>query len=93
MWLWLWPRPVAAAPIRSLAWKLPYATGAALKSKKKSNSHFVSYDSVAQVFEWCSMSMASPPHMVSSEEAQVSFPLFNNACWLGITLTYHLLSH
>ena len=33
--LWLWHRPAAAAPIRSLAWELPYATGAAVKKKKK----------------------------------------------------------
>ena len=33
--LWLWRRPAAVAPIRPLAWELPYATGAALKSQKK----------------------------------------------------------
>ena len=33
--LWLWCRPAAAVPIPPLAWKLPYATGAAKKSKKK----------------------------------------------------------
>ena len=33
--LWLWCRPAAAAPIRPLAWELPYAAGAALKKKKK----------------------------------------------------------
>ena len=27
--LWLWRRPVATAPIRPLAWELPYAMGAA----------------------------------------------------------------
>ena len=27
--LWLWPRPVATAPIRPLAWEPPYAAGAA----------------------------------------------------------------
>ena len=32
--LWLWHRPVAAASIRTLAWKLPYATGEALKKQK-----------------------------------------------------------
>ena len=32
---WLWRRPAATAPVRSLAWKLPYATGAALKRPKK----------------------------------------------------------
>ena len=34
MWLGV---AVAEAPIRPLAWKLPYAAGAALKSKKKKN--------------------------------------------------------
>ena len=32
--LWLWSQ-LAASPIQSLAWELPYATGAALKSKRK----------------------------------------------------------
>ena len=35
MLLWLWRRPVATAPIRPLAWKPPYAMGAALKREKK----------------------------------------------------------
>ena len=33
--LWLWCRPAATAPIGPLAWELPYAVGAALKSQKK----------------------------------------------------------
>ena len=33
--LWLWCRPAAVAPIPPLAWKLPNATGVALKRKKK----------------------------------------------------------
>ena len=33
--LWLWWRQAAVAPLRPLAWELPYAMGAALKSKKK----------------------------------------------------------
>ena len=33
--LWLWHRPAAVAPIRPLAWELPYAAGVALKGKKK----------------------------------------------------------
>ena len=33
--LWLWCRPVAIAPIQSLAWKLPYAMGIALPPQKK----------------------------------------------------------
>ena len=33
--LWLWCRPVATAPIRPLAWELPYATDVVLKSKKE----------------------------------------------------------
>ena len=33
--LWLWRRLATTAPIRPLAWELTYATGAALKEKKK----------------------------------------------------------
>ena len=33
--LWLWHRPATVAPIQPLAWELPYATGVALKTKKK----------------------------------------------------------
>ena len=40
LWLWLWPwhRPAAAAPINTLAWEIPYAAGAALKSKKQNKT-------------------------------------------------------
>ena len=34
MLLWLWCRPAAIAPFRSLAWEPPCAMGVALKSKK-----------------------------------------------------------
>ena len=37
--LWLWCRPAAAAPIRPLAWELPYATGAALKKREHTHTH------------------------------------------------------
>ena len=33
--LWLWCRPAATAPIRSLAWESPYAVSTALKMQKK----------------------------------------------------------
>ena len=33
--LWLWCRPVDAAPIQPLAWEPPYAAGVTLKRKKK----------------------------------------------------------
>ena len=33
--LWLWHGPAAVAPIQTLAWEPLYATGAALKNKKK----------------------------------------------------------
>ena len=33
--LWLWWRPTVVAVSLPGAWELPYATGAALKSKKK----------------------------------------------------------
>ena len=34
LWLWLWHRPEATAPIRPLAWEPPHAVGAALKRQK-----------------------------------------------------------
>ena len=34
MLLWLWCRPEATAPIRSLAWEPPHAVGAALQKTK-----------------------------------------------------------
>ena len=46
--VWLWRRPVAAAPIGPLAWEPPYATGAAQemakKKKRKGNSEQLPYD-------------------------------------------------
>ena len=35
--LWLWHRPAAVALIQPLAWELPYATGAAIKSNNNNN--------------------------------------------------------
>ena len=34
MWLWLWCRLAATAPIQPLAWEPPYAVDAALKRQK-----------------------------------------------------------
>ena len=35
MLLWIWRRPAATAPIRPLAWEIPYAMGAALEKAKR----------------------------------------------------------
>ena len=35
VFLWLWHRPAATAPIRPLAWEPPYVEGGALKRQKK----------------------------------------------------------
>ena len=35
--LWLWCRPAATVPNRSLAWEPPYAVGVALKKDQKKN--------------------------------------------------------
>ena len=48
-WPWLWCRGAAAAPIQTLAWKLPYAVGDDTKrqNNKQSNPairHFVHRD-------------------------------------------------
>ena len=36
-WLWSWRRLAGIAPIRPLAWELPYDVGAALKKQKIKN--------------------------------------------------------
>ena len=46
--LWLWCRPAATAPIRPLAWKHPYATGAALKRNKEKKNLTSRVPAVAQ---------------------------------------------
>ena len=38
--LWLWRRLAAAAPIRPLAWELPYAACAALENNKQTNKRW-----------------------------------------------------
>ena len=38
-WLWLWPRPAAVALTQPLAWELPYAVGAAIKSNNNNNNN------------------------------------------------------
>ena len=35
VWLWLWCRPAAVAPIGPLAWEPPYAAEAAQRNSKK----------------------------------------------------------
>ena len=41
----LWCRPAAIAPIGPLAWELPHAMGAALKSKKIKNKKVILLES------------------------------------------------
>jgi len=38
LWLWLWHRLAAAAPIQPRAWELPCAPGVALKTKQNKKS-------------------------------------------------------
>ena len=39
MWLWLWRRLAALAPIEPLAWEPPCATGVALKKQKNKQTN------------------------------------------------------
>ena len=59
--LWLWRRPVATAPIQSLAWEPPYAAGAAQeiatttttttkdKKKKKQNKQTKKHEELTHI--------------------------------------------
>ena len=53
MWLWLWHRPAAVAPIGPLAWEPPYVECTALKKKKKNLTYI------------CIKSSKDPPKPVS----------------------------
>lgn len=44
--LWLWCRPAVVAPIQTLAWELPHAMGAALKTNKQINKYHLSWGSL-----------------------------------------------
>ena len=44
LFLWLWHRLAAVAPIRSLAWELPYAVGEAPQKKTRKIVHKLTLD-------------------------------------------------
>ena len=51
--LWLWHRLAAVAPIRPLAWELPYAEGAAVKKNiKKEEKHCFSSHKLWSSCDW-----------------------------------------
>ena len=61
--LWLWRRPAAAAPIGPLAREPPYATDAALKSKKKKGT-FKTYSlSDLQIFNGILLTVVAMLHL------------------------------
>ena len=71
--LWLWRRPVAAAPIQPLAWEPPYAVGAALKSNKNfkinyiythSFSHIILHHVPSQVISYSSLCYTVGSHLL-----------------------------
>ena len=49
--LWLWNRPAAIAPIRSLAWELPCAAGMALKNRQKIKNNASLYANCPEAFQ------------------------------------------
>ena len=59
MWLWLWCRPAAVAPIQALAWELPYASGGTPSPQKKVR--------VPVVAQWEQWHLGSPGMQVRSQ--------------------------
>ena len=47
--LWFWPRPVATAPIRPLAWGPPHAANAALEKTERQNKIIINLE--AHIFK------------------------------------------
>ena len=58
--LWLWRRPAATAPMRPLAWDPPYAVGATLKKKKKTQGWGASLESLLHLELPCEILGAWP---------------------------------
>ena len=65
--LWPWHRMAAVAPIEPLAWEHPYATGAALKSKKKRRRN-------VDVLMWCGRLRIQHCHCSGSGHCSGSIP-------------------
>ena len=89
--LWLWHRPVAIALIRPLAWKSPYAMGAALQKQNKTNKQ----KNPSQSFECkCSQIMDSPKTLNSTANPlnpQVLHPWFQpTADWISDLQVWNL---
>ena len=75
MLLWLWHRPVAAAPTGPLAWEPPYALGVALEKaksqKEKKRKHNVT---PTQLLEWLKLKiLISPRPDVDREDLGLSY--------------------
>ena len=60
--LWLWPRPVATAPIQLLAWQPPYAAGTVLKRQKKKKKNAI----------WCAPQAVTCSKKVASTSTSTS---------------------
>ena len=74
--LWLWYRPAAVAPVRPLAWELPYAEGGLKTKKKRVLALYIFYDSLFLCFHNLSKTLSlfifSP---VSDPPARISLPV------------------
>ena len=53
--LWLWCRPAATAPIRSLTWEFPYASGEALgkAEKQEQTKNLLPVKKFCKLFFYC----------------------------------------
>ena len=67
LWLWLWRRLAAVAPIRPLTWEPPYAAGAALKRQLKKKK----YPVFLQLWHRSQMRLGFDPWPRNSKNHQV----------------------
>ena len=70
--LWLWCRPAAVAPIRPLAWEIPYATGAPLnKTKRNFFFFFCSVSATPMEQRWLKMTHAKSGVLEKEADARL----------------------
>ena len=95
--LWLWYRPAARAPIRPLAWELPYAVGVVLKRPKKKKflaGYIMMLSIYSHVSDYqCKSLLSSIPPLLFSPDPSAEFCLVYSPSKDLVKITSAFLPH